>query len=59
MMIMFYAQRVINEKSNFTATDKKDPLYMPPSFHQPVADLLLESGLDFLVPVSLGGTLEV
>ena len=56
MMVMFYAQRVINGKSNFAATEKTDPMYIPPSLRQAVADTLLESGIDWLVPAEYGGT---
>lgn len=48
MMAMFFAQRVILEKTNFSD--------VPTKLKQPVADVLLESGLDFLVPTEFGGS---
>lgn len=56
MMIVFYAQRVIDERSAFEAADKKDPLFIPTTLRQAVAELLIETGVDFLVPVEYGGT---
>lgn len=42
MMAMFFAQRVILEKTTFDE--------VPATLKKPVADILIESGLDFLVP---------
>ncbi len=48
MMAMFFAQRVILDKTKFAD--------VPAKLKQPVADILIESGLDFLVPTEFGGT---
>lgn len=42
MMAMFFAQRVILEKTSFAD--------VPNTLKKPVANILIESGLDFLVP---------
>lgn len=47
MMAMFFAQRVILDKTKFND--------VPAQLKKPVADILLESGLDFLVPTEFGG----
>lgn len=48
MMAMFFAQRVILEKNTFEE--------VPTTLKQGVAEILLESGLDFLVPTEFGGS---
>lgn len=48
MMAMFFAQRVILEKTKF-----KD---VPTALKQSCAEVLLDSGLPELVPIEYGGT---
>lgn len=48
MMAMFFAQRVILGTTTFGD--------VPPALKKSVAEVLLESGLPELVPVSYGGT---
>ena len=50
MMAMFFAQRVILEKTTFDD--------VPSTLKQGVAEILIDSGLDFLVPKEFGGTKE-
>ena len=50
MMAMFFAQRVILGKTNFEE--------VPTTLKQGVAEILIDSGVDFLVPVEFGGTKE-
>ena len=50
MMAMFFAQRVILGKTAFSE--------VPPALKQTCAEVLIESGLLELVPVSFGGTAE-
>ena len=50
MMAMFFAQRVIFGKTNFEE--------VPTTLKQGVAEILIDSGVDFLVPVEFGGTKE-
>ncbi len=50
MMAMFFAQRVILGKTEF-----KD---VPGALKKSVAEILTDSGLPELVPVSFGGTAE-
>ena len=50
MMTMFFAQRVILEKTTFDD--------VPSTLKQGVAEILIDSGVDFLVPVEFGGTKE-
>lgn len=57
MMVIFYAQRVVLYKSNFTA-QKGDQQYIPPSLREKVAQEVLDAGLPELVPVEYGGTLK-
>lgn len=54
MMAMFFAQRVILGKADFTSTDPSRAI--PDLLKKRVADVLLESGLVELVPKDLGGT---
>lgn len=56
MMVLFFAQRVILNKSDFKAT-YGDPKFIPPSLKSGVAETLIESGLPELVPTEYGGTL--
>lgn len=49
MMAMFFAQRVILNKTAFED--------VPNSLKRDVADILIESGLSYLVPVEYGGVL--
>ena len=48
MMTMFFAQRVILEKSTFEE--------VPTTLKQGVAEILIESGLNYLVPSEFGGS---
>lgn len=50
MMTMFFAQRVILEKTTFDD--------VPSTLKQGVAEILIESGLNDLVPKEFGGTKE-
>ena len=50
MMAMFFAQRVILGKTAFSE--------VPAALKQTCAEVLIESGLPELVPVSFGGTAE-
>ena len=50
MMAMFFAQRVILGKTAFSE--------VPAALKQTCAEVLIESGLLELVPVSFGGTAE-
>lgn len=50
MMAMFFAQRVILEKNTFEE--------VPTTLKQGVAEILIESGLEYLVPTEYGGTKE-
>ena len=50
MMTMFFAQRVILGKTTFED--------VPPTLQTGVAENLIDSGLDFLVPKEFGGTKE-
>lgn len=55
MMAMFFAQRVILGKAFFSANFGEQG-YIPPTLRGPVAEVLLESGLNDLVPAEYGGT---
>ena len=48
MMAMFFAQRVILGKASFDSEDPNNGI--PPALRQQVAEILIESGLDYLVP---------
>ena len=50
MMAMFFAQRVILGKTNFEE--------VPTTLKQGAAEILIESGLNDLVPKEFGGTKE-
>lgn len=56
-MVFLYANRVINGTSNFYEEDKKNQAFIPVTLRQPVADVLLQNGIDWLVPIEYGGTL--
>lgn len=49
MMAMFFAQRVILEKTSFAG--------VPRQLKQGVAEVLIDSGLPELVPAEFGGTM--
>lgn len=55
MMAIFFAQRVVLGKASFEA-EYGDPTFIPEVLREQVAENLIMSGLDFLVPKSLGGT---
>lgn len=50
MMAMFFAQRVILGKTTFEE--------VPNTLKPDVAEILIESGLEYLVPTEYGGTKE-
>lgn len=56
MIPMFLAQRVILGKSAFVDLPNEATNIVPEALEVEVAEILLESGLDYLVPVRLGGT---
>lgn len=57
MMAIFFAQRVVLGKASFEA-EYGDPMFIPNVLREQVAENLIMSGLEFLVPKSLGGTKE-
>lgn len=57
MMAIFFAQRVVLGKADFAA-EYGDPKYIPEVLREQVAENLIMSGLEYLVPKSLGGTKE-
>lgn len=48
MMAMFFAQRVILGKTKFSE--------VPKTLQAQVAEILIDSGLEFLIPTEFGGT---
>ena len=50
MMAMFFAQRVILDKTEFDA--------LPKALKKQVAEILIDSGLPEMVPAEFGGTKE-
>ena len=50
MMAMFFAQRVILDKTEFDA--------VPKALKKQVAEILIDSGLPEMVPAEFGGTKE-
>ena len=57
MMAIFFAQRVVLGKASLEA-DYGDPKFIPDVLRKQVAENLIDSGLDYLVPKALGGTKE-
>ena len=57
MMAIFFAQRVVLGKASFEA-EYGDPKYIPDVLKPAVAEELINSGLDFLVPKEYGGAKE-
>ena len=57
VLVMLYANRVVNGIANFTEEDRKSQAFIPITLCQAVADVLLENGVDWLVPIEYGGTL--
>lgn len=55
MMAMFFAQRVILGKASFSASYGEQG-YIPMTLREPVAEILIESGLSYMVPAEYGGT---
>lgn len=58
MMAMFFAQRVILGKSDFKTVIRNGATKIPKALEVSVAEVLIDSGLPELVPISLGGTAE-
>lgn len=57
MMAIFFAQRVVLGKASFEA-EYGDPKFIPEALREQVAENLIDSGLSYMVPKSLGGTKE-
>lgn len=57
MMAIFFAQRVVLGKASFEA-EYGDPKFIPEVLREQVAENLIDSGLGYMVPKSLGGTKE-